>query len=142
MRRTALTLMEILAVCVLLGLVAVASAPTVARHRPPAIDAFTARLRAADLEVRLRARGQGARWEHRGYAVIGVIGRESTDIVSLDLPPGMSCTWTSSDRPVEELAIDRWGRSADLTVVVHDGRQERRLHCDGLIGGWRVESVP
>jgi hypothetical protein len=137
-----MTLMEVLAVCVLLGLVAVAIAPAVARRRQPPVQAFAEALRQADQELRLRAHGVGARWERRAFTIEGTVGGAADAAVVVEIPQGVTCTWRRGDRTLEELAIDPWGRSADLAAELEGGGQRLHLRCDGLVGAWRVEAEP
>lgn len=142
MRRAALTLLEVLAVSVLLGVIAIALSPVVGRRQVDPLDAFIAAVRVADADLRQRALGQGAVWQHRGDAVIGQIGTSRDAAVVVPLPAALSCTWTVGPRTVDRLVIDAYGRSADAIWEVRTQRGVRRLACDGLVGGWRVLDSP
>ena len=136
MRRRGYTLIEVLAVVAILGLVAVAVSPSLARALVTDPVARAARLvRDADRAARQQAAGGGAVLVIRDGRLLTTVANEV--ISTLTLPNTVSVAWsTDSGAPVESLSLDRGGRSIDVFIDIRSPTLTKRFHILGLTGAW------
>lgn len=144
--RLALTLLEILAVIVLLGLVAMALNATGLLRSQPRLaraEAISA-LRAFEHRVRLEAIGAGGYCRVTTTGMYGEVGWPTSRpraSWSEPLPAHTEVLLLVDGHPSERLIYDARGRSVDAEIVVTGFGAESRLHLAGLTGTW-VESTP
>ena len=136
MRRRGYTLIEVLAVVAILGLVAVAVSPSLARAVVTDPVARAARLvRDADRAARQQAAGCGAVMSMRDGRLLTTVANEV--ISTLTLPNTVSVAWsTDSGTPVESLSLDRGGRSIDVFIDIRSPTLTKRFRILGLTGAW------
>lgn len=143
--RSAYTLIELLAVVMVLSLMAGLTVPTLARRAAgDPVDAAIARLLDEEARVRCLAVGRGASLELASDGFIAAfdvsadVAAGAADAAELPLHLGglLTTSWSDHDQPVARLRIDRYGRSRDLVLAVDDGRTVRRYRLAGLSGEW------
>ncbi len=139
--RQALTLLELLAVVVLLGLLGTALSATGLLRAQPRVALQSAVGVVHDLEHRLRMAAIG------GGGQMRFLYREARGEVfwppqahgqywSADLPTGVEIRLQINGLPVERLPFDARGRSADAEIFISGFGDELHQHISGLTGGW------
>jgi prepilin-type N-terminal cleavage/methylation domain-containing protein len=142
-RRRAYTLIELLAVVVLLALLASLALPALVRAAgSDPLDQAVAALRGAEHQLRVLSVGAATQAElgaagftgHRLSAGHG----ESATLVELRLEPALELTWNNAHgNALTSIAFDHRGRSEDLEVTVRAGSRQRRFRIAGISGEWR-----
>ena len=140
-RRLALTLLEVLATVVLMGLVATAlSVAGVLRGQPrAALAAAVGVLRTSEHRARADAIGGGGSWQITNTDVRGGVAWpiNRTGVVwSEPLPAQVDIHLLVDGRPTDRVTYDVRGRSADADLTVNGFGGETRLHLAGLTGIW------
>lgn len=135
MHRHGYTLIELLAVVVVLGLAAGIGIPPLVRLVGGSpLDRASHAVRAGDLQARQLARGTGLNLD---LLDDGVASRTTTPEHRVVMEPGSSVAWSTPDgKPLRTLTIDSRGRSIDLLVEVRVGRDRRRYLVSGISGEW------
>lgn len=143
MRRRAYTLVEVLAVTVLLGLVVGLAVPALVRaadHDP----AGRAGERLAHAFRSARALGYGHplhfELDGSGFTALAVGPGARRPLATFRLPASVQAVWTSGGRAVEAVQLDARGHGPDLELALRleSTAQERVLLADGLTGLWAV----
>ena len=143
MNRTAFTLLELLAVIVLLSLAVIVAAPGLAGEAGAArLDGAMARALELDGRARLLARSGttvtlATRDDGRALIVQDV---ESVVLATASLPADVRATLDSAEVQTT-IGFDRAGRSADYAIVVRSGSVSRRTAICGLTGFTLPESA-
>lgn len=145
MPRRAYTLVEVLAVTVLLGVVASLGVPPLLR----AISG-DALARAADRLAQsfrdARAQGYGQRLDFDldswGFAAVAGEGRARTTVAEVRLGDGIQAGWTRNGRPLRRLELDPRGHGLDATLALRQDGRELRFAIDGLTGTWLPAAPP
>jgi len=134
------TLLEVVIVVVLFGLMATAIIPAFVRSALQDPLTQTVRLvRDAERFARHSAIGTGAAFLYHEGAMVTVIH----DTITERLPLPNDCTITcqsTNNEPASMLWIDRYGRSADIKIVIAVGTREHLFHIHGLSGAWEMVS--
>ena len=132
--RHGMTLLELLAVLLLLGLLAGMLGPSLIRraHSDPQQAARNALQQALERTIlRLRDHGGGViRPAPDGFLVEDAVGRERHA-----LPPGTHCTWTLPAAAQGVLTVDGDGTTHDAELHLAGTGWSCRLHLPGLAGG-------
>ncbi len=130
--RSGLTLVELLAVMVLLALAMVLLGPGVLRRlqRDP-LAAAVAGIQSFDQQARLHAQGRGA-VIHLDATSLSCPGIAGTAPV-LHLPHGITATWRLASGG-SDLAIDARGRSVDADLILEQETVRHRYRLHGLPG--------
>lgn len=143
------TLIELLAVIVLLGLisgvglVSLGSADGMARRHQ-----FDAALQALDREARLRARIEGGTLllideDDQDAMVVRLVATNSgEELKRLTLTPQSIEYRDPGGELLEEIRFDAVGRSVDFVVTRRDGDEARQWQVAGVSGWWRQEGLP
>ncbi len=137
MRQDAYTLIELLAVVVILGLAASLGVPSLVRSvNGQSLDRVCRDLRDAEHRARHLALGRGMELE---------LSTDGFACTQPDLPcafraaPGGSVIWSNTEgRSKKRLAINQRGRSEDLWVEVTLREQSRFFFVSGISGEWSV----
>ena len=141
--RAGLTLVEILAVVILLGLLGTAlTAMPLLRGRVDAdAQAAAARIRTAEQRARAGAIGGGGVFRLDQVSMFGSITwppSAATQTWTEDLPSGFDVRVFCDRRPTDRLHYDARGRSPDAELHLLTGDREWRWQVDGLTGVWTV----
>ncbi|MBA3938949.1 MAG: type II secretion system protein [Planctomycetes bacterium] len=136
------TLVELLAVVLILGMLTVLAGPILVRRlQVDPVAAASEGLRQAQAEVRRLAVGSGARLslrsdglEWRGPAGLGV---------AYHCPDGVAVQWRglAPALPMADLVIDARGRSGDVLVTISKGPARATWVISGLSGAWFAPAV-
>jgi len=129
------TLIELLAVVVVLGLAAGIGIPPLVRLVGGSpLDRACHAIRTGDLRARQLASGGGLELD---LVEDGLSSRSTTPEHRVIIDPGTTLTWLTADgNPLRRLMIDPRGRSIDLQVEVTIGRDHRRFLVAGISGEW------
>lgn len=145
MRCHAYTLVEVLAVTVLLGLVASLGAPPLLR----AITGDPLRQAAERLGLAfrdVRAQGYGHRvdmqLESWGFTAATLDEGRRLPLPEGRLPDAIQATWTRDGRAVNRLEIDPRGHGLDTAITLHHDARELAFTVDGLTGRWLPRPQP
>lgn len=136
-RNPGYTLIELLAVVVVLGLAAGIGIPPLVRMAGGTpLDRACATLRGGDARARLLARETALDLTF-DLEPTGLRCRTARHPLEVSLPEGAIVTWLAVDgRPLRSLAINPRGRSQDLIIQVTVARDARRFRLLGLSGEW------
>lgn len=145
MRRRAYTLVEVMAVTVLLGLLATLGVPPMLRAMAgDPLERAAGRLVQAFRDARAQAYGHRLELDLGAWgfaaAIIGDGARAALPPVRL--PESVQVTWTRRGRPVTHLELDPRGHGLDLDVVLRQDERERLFTIDGLTGRWTPRTRP
>ena len=140
--RVAMTLLELLAVVVVLGLLGTAvSTAGLWRGRSRAeLSSAVATVRTAEVRARLAALDNGGCFrltpsEMRSEPA-ATYGSMSAILVD-PLPPRVDVSLMVDGRPTDRVVYDARGRSADVEVQVRgSGSEILKAHVNGLTGAW------
>lgn len=141
-RRCAYTLIELLAVVVLLALLAGLALPALVRTaRTDPLDRAVSAARSACHQLRVLAVGSAVHAEltPAGFTAYRIRdgGNEGATLVDLRLDADLDMTWSNgSGNPLTRIAIDHRGRSEDLLVTMRAGSRHRRFRISGISGEW------
>jgi prepilin-type N-terminal cleavage/methylation domain-containing protein len=129
------TLIELLAVVVVLGLVAGVGVPPLVRMVGGSpLDRACQAVRDADRHARRLAHGRGIEFD---LLSDGFDSRTASVEHSLRLAPGSSVSWLTADgKPLRRLAMNSRGRSVDMRVGVIVARDRREFQVSGISGEW------
>ncbi len=136
-----LTLLEVLAVAVLLALLAAAllSAGRVRGQSRARLNAAASALQTAEQRARLAAHGGGGAFRVSASSMWGevawppaIAGR----IVEEPLPRDVDLRLQVAGRPTDRLVYDTRGRSADADLRLRGAEAELSLRINGLTGSW------
>ena len=136
MRRRAYTLVEVLAVTVLLGVLATLGVPPMLRAMAgDPLERAAAQLARGYRDARAQAFGRRldlelASW---GFAAASADGGR---LAPTRLPDEFQVSWTRNGKPVPQHGIDARGHALDLDVAVRDADRELFYTVDGLTGRW------
>lgn len=145
MRRHAYTLVEVLAVSVLLGVLATLGVPPMLRAMAgDPLERAAAQLTRSFSDVRAQAYGHRldlelAAW---GFTAASIDDGARVALPPLRLPESIQLSWTRRGRPVTRLEIDPRGHSPDLDVVLRQDERDRLFTIDGLTGRWTPRVRP
>jgi prepilin-type N-terminal cleavage/methylation domain-containing protein len=139
-RHPGYTLIELLAVVVVLGLAAGIGIPPLVRLAGGTpLERACALLRDGDARARMLARGTGRELAFELDAG-GMRCRAAREPLEALLPEGVSAEWLATDgQPLRTLTIDSRGRSRDLSLRLRAVGASRRFHLLGLSGEWDEE---
>jgi prepilin-type N-terminal cleavage/methylation domain-containing protein len=144
--RNGYTLIELLAVVMVLGLVSAVVAPAFTRSASgDPIDHAVAALHAGDHRMRLHAIGSGGRTvlEAHGFTYAPAVDDKNDDpgiVVALD--SDIEVTWTDDrQNSLREVTIDPRGRTRDLGVAIRARGSQRSFQIHGISGEWRLMDV-
>lgn len=139
MGRHAYTLVEVLAVTVLLGLLATLGVPPLLRTiSGDPLGKAADRLVLAFRDTRAKSFGRPANFtlEPWGFSADGV-----TDPAAR-LPDSIRATWTRNGLGVRQLLLDSRGHGPDTDVLLRLDDRELRFALDGLTGLWTLKAAP
>ncbi len=138
--RAGYTLIELLAVTVVMGLAAGIAVPGLVRAAGgDRLAEAASRLEREERQVRRLSHGTGAVLEVESS---GWSGRVGDGEVAYHLPLDIEATWRSGGRMLSRLAIDARGLSGDYEVTLRMGDRERSFLIAGLSGEWRARPDP
>lgn len=145
--RRALTLIEALAVVVLIGIVTAAVGVGLGQRSADAeLRSFAARCNELDARARLLAPtiGKGVlRLEVDAERGIVMVRHEREPILVLEVPHGVRLALLVGEIEHTFVVIDRAGRSPDYELRLGVADQSHRWRIHGLTGAWqRMEDVP
>jgi prepilin-type N-terminal cleavage/methylation domain-containing protein len=133
------TLLELLAVILILGMLTVLAGPILLRRlRPDPLGTASTGLRQAEAEIRRLAVGSGARLDLR---VDGLEWRGPAGLaVAYRCPATVAVSWRGVEPavPLSTLTIDDHGRSPDMMVTIASGAATATWLVSGLSGAWIV----
>ena len=143
MSRVAYTLIETLAVLVVLGLVAALGVPALVRTAGgDPLSRAVATAASVDQRLRQAAIGRGGELRFtQGHLEAWVTG-EPTPREVMDPGFTMSGRLLPRGELLRTLLIDADGRSVDAEVVFTGGDRRQRITVHGLSGEWKVEEAP
>jgi prepilin-type N-terminal cleavage/methylation domain-containing protein len=145
MRRQAYTLVEVLAVTVLLGLIAGLASPSLLRAvTGDPLRRAADRLALAYRDVRAQAFGRhlSLELEPWGFSATSHAGGQRVALPSTRLPEVIQVSWIRDGRSVHLVDIDPRGHGPDLDVAVLQDARELRYTVDGLTGQWTSRALP
>lgn len=129
-----MTLVEVLAVVVLLGLVAAVVAPSLLRARTGTAAPDLARC--LD-EARLAAMGRGLTVD---LVTQGLTWPRTPTAMADGRLPEASCSWQDArGQPIDRLAIDAHGRHQDLRLTLTTAAGVSAWQIQGIAGTWVAE---
>lgn len=137
--RHAYTLVEVLAVTVLLGLVASLGIPPLLRSiAGDPLERAAGQLVLAYRDARAQAYGHRVRFalEPWGFSAASRDGLPA-GLPEAHLPDGIRVAWTCAGRPVGVLDLDARGHGLDAGVVLRRDERAVGFMVDGLTGQWR-----
>jgi prepilin-type N-terminal cleavage/methylation domain-containing protein len=145
MARRAFTLVEVLAVTVLLGLVASLGVPPMLRAMAgDPLERAAGRLAQAFRDVRAQAYGHRLDLElsTRGFSATAVDQGQRTVLPPARLPETIQVAWTRQGRPAPRLELDPRGHGLDTEVALRQDGRELLFTIDGLTGRWTTRARP
>jgi len=145
MPRRAYTLVEVLAVTVLLGLVAGLGVPPLLRSiAGDPLGRAAGRLALAFRDARALAYGQrlGIELEAGGFTIAATDDRARSSLPGARLPETVQATWSRNGRPIRLLELDARGHGLDTDVVLRQDARELHFTIDGLTGAWLGRTAP
>jgi prepilin-type N-terminal cleavage/methylation domain-containing protein len=145
MRRRAYTLVEVMAVTVLLGLLATLGVPPMLRAMAgDPLERAAGRLVQAFRDVRAQAYGHRLDLELTSSGFTAAISDDGvrSAMPPARLPEAIQVTWTRRGRPVTRLELDPRGHGLDLDVVLRQDEREQLFTIDGLTGRWTPRTRP
>ena len=145
MRSQAYTLVEVLAVTVLLGLVAGLGAPPLLRTLAgDPLGRAAGHLAQTFRDARAQAYGRplSLTLESWGFSAVCREAGGPTSLATTPLPEAIQVSWTRQRRPLRHLELDRRGHGLDTEVVLRQDDQEVAYTIDGLTGRWLAKAVP
>lgn len=142
MPRHAYTLVEVLAVTVLLGLLATLGAPPMLRAMAgDPLERAAARLIQGFRDTRAQAYGHRLELELDASGFIPVRG-DGQDAAPVRLGEAVQVSWSRRNQQVARLSIDPRGHSLDLDVTMRLDERELSYAVDGLTGRWLAKARP
>ena len=145
MGRHAYTLVEVLAVTVLLGLVASLGVPPMLRAMTgDPLDRAAGRMAQAFRDVRAQAYGHRLVLELTAAGFTATVSDDGVRSVlpPLRLPEDIQATWTRRGRPAPRLELDPRGHGLDTEVTLRLDERELSFAIDGLTGQWTSKGRP
>ena len=145
MRRLAFTLVEVLAVTVLLGVLATLGVPPMLRAMAgDPLERAAAQLTRSFRDVRALAYGHRLDLELAvwGFSAALLDNGARTDLQPARLPESIQVFWTRRGRPVQRLELDARGHGLDTDVTLRQDERERSFTIDGLTGRWAARVRP
>lgn len=145
MRRHAYTLVEVMAVSVLLGVLATLGVPPMLRAMAgDPLERAAAQLIRSFRDARALAYGHRldldlAAW---GFTPAQADEHVRTALPPVRLPESIQVSWSRRGRPVTRLEIDPRGHALDTDVTVRQDERERLFTIDGLTGRWTPQVRP
>jgi prepilin-type N-terminal cleavage/methylation domain-containing protein len=132
--RTAYTLIELLAVVVVLGMLASIGIPPLARAATGTpLERACRAVQTCEQRARQDARGTGVDLDLTADGIHPVGAPPAEALVG----PEVALAWRSAaDAPLRRLHIDRHARSVDLVVEIRHGELRRRFLVSGISGEW------
>jgi prepilin-type N-terminal cleavage/methylation domain-containing protein len=143
MPRRAYTLIETLAVLVVLGLVAALGVPALARSAggDPVARAVAA-VAAVDQRLRQSALGRGGELRFSAGRIEAWVVGDSQPLAVVDAGPVITGRLQPRGEPLRTLVIDTDGRSLDAELWLTVGERRQHVSVLGLSGEWVVEAAP
>lgn len=145
MRRHAYTLVEVLAVSVLLGVLATLGVPPMLRAMAgDPLERAAAQLTRSFRDLRAQAFGHRldlelAAW---GFTAVSDADGRRTELPTTRLPEAIQVTWTRRGRPAPRLELDARGHGLDTEVTLRQDERELSFTIDGLTGRWAPRTRP
>jgi prepilin-type N-terminal cleavage/methylation domain-containing protein len=145
MRRHAFTLVEVMAVTVLLGVLASLGVPPMLRAMAgDPLERAAAQITLSFRDLRAQAYGHRleldlAAW---GFAAARIEDGGRATLPPFRLPETIQVSWTRRGRPVTRLEIDPRGHGFDHEVVLRQDEREKPFTIDGLTGRWTPKVRP
>jgi len=144
-RRNAYTLVEVLAVTVLLGVVASLGMPSLVRAiAGNPLERAAGRLALAFRDV--RAQGYGHRLslglEPWGFTAVSSDRGGRTNLPTAQLPGGVQVFWSRHGRTTRAMELDPRGHGLDTDVTLRLDDRDLRFTIDGLTGVWIAKATP
>lgn len=143
--RGAYTLVEVLAVTVMLGLLAGLGAPPLLRAiaGDPLVRAAD-HLAQAFRDARSQAYGHRLRLELEASGFIAMITVDGvrSRLPDTRVPESIQLSWSRDGRPARLLECDARGHSLDTDVVLQQDARELRYAINGLTGAWVRRTTP
>jgi type II secretory pathway pseudopilin PulG len=135
-----MTLLEVLAAFVVIGLISVvlASSPFLRRHVTLDESAMVSRMASVEHRARLASVGQGGRLriQETTWWIETANGPGSFLSEPVEFLEPCDLRVLVDGRPVDRIIYDSRGRSADVAVILWHASDERRIWIDGLTGTW------
>lgn len=145
MGRHAYTLVEVLAVTVLLGVVATLGAPPLLRSiTGDPLGQAAGRLAHAFRDARAQAYGHriSMRLEPWGFSGASIEDGIRTSLPTARLPESVQASWTRRGRSTNLLDLDARGHGPDTDVALRQDDREMIYTIDGLTGRWALKAPP
>jgi prepilin-type N-terminal cleavage/methylation domain-containing protein len=145
MRRGGYTLVEVLAVSVLLGLLAALGVPPLMRAITGDPLARAAQQLAQTFrDARAQAFGHRLSLDLEPWGFTAAIADDGarTALPSVHLPDSVYVSWTRTSTSVRQLLLDARGHGLDTDVYLHQGGQDLVFTIDGLTGRWTPKVQP
>lgn len=145
MRQRAYTLVEVLAVTVLLGLVASLGVPSLLRAiSGDPLDRAAGRLAQAFRDTRAQAYGHHLSMRLESWGFTSVSGNDGvrTTLPTARVPESVQLSWTRNSRAVDLLDLDPRGHGPDTEVALRQDDRELLFTIDGLTGRWLPKAPP
>ena len=145
MARHAFTLVEMLAVTVLLGLLASLGVPPLLRTiTGDPLGRAADRLNLAFRDARAQAHGHrlGLDLDTSGFTATTEEDGQLVELPTTRVPETIQLTWTRNGRSVRRLDLDPRGHGLDTDVTLRFDERELHFTIDGLTGAWMPRSAP
>ena len=145
MRRHGYTLVEVLAVTVLLGLIASLSVPPLLRamSRDPLSHAAD-QLAHAFRDLRAQAYGHhiSLELETWGFSAVSIDDGVRTALPTARLPDAVQVSWTRNGRTTRALDLSARGHGLNTEVTLQRDNRDLSFTIDGLTGTWTRKAAP
>ena len=145
MRRHAFTLVEVMAVTVLLGVLATLGVPPMLRAMAgDPLERAAAQITRSFRDLRAQAYGHRLELDLTawGFTAARIEDGARAALPPFRLPDSIQVSWSRRGRPVTRLEIDPRGHGLDHEVVLRQDERDMLFTIDGLTGRWTPKVRP